>query len=128
MRKLLKNLKNERVRNNICEYLKEGSFKKDAAKMSGINESTLYRWMQKDASFASQVEANILEFKYSLIKNMNKYAMKNGMFALKILERRWPKEWAAPKRIRYEQQRPVGRVIIVDSLKEFNEMNIGSRE
>lgn len=82
----------------ICKSLKEGLTKKDAAIMAGIDESTLYRWLNDDASFASQTEENLLEYKRSLIQSVNHSALKDGKFALKILERRWWNEWGLTKR------------------------------
>lgn len=90
--------KREKIKEDICTYLRGGMYKKDASVMAGIDESTLYRWIEADASFASRVEASILEYKQSLIQKLNVSAGKNGMLALKILELRWPKDWAVPQR------------------------------
>lgn len=88
---------NEVVCNNILESLRIGLNKKDSAVMAGIDESTFYRWIQSDASFASQVEANILVYKRSLIQNLNIHAKKSGIINLRILEKRWPQEWLNPQ-------------------------------
>lgn len=82
--------KQEEIKNNIYEYLKQGMYKKDAAKMAGIDESTLYRWIDSDASFASRVEVSILEYKHSLLKIINSCAEKDGRLALEVLRRRFP--------------------------------------
>ncbi|HSW88017.1 MAG TPA: hypothetical protein VLG12_02530 [Candidatus Saccharimonadales bacterium] len=82
----------EQVKNIIFNFIKDGMLKKEAAKMAGIDESTFYRWMKSDASFASQVEANILEYKYSLIKIVNACAVKDGRIALEVLKRRFPED------------------------------------
>jgi len=87
------NLRKEETKNNIYNYLKEGLFKKDAAVMAGISEATFYRWIEEDESFKSRVEASIIEYKHSLIKNINACAVKDGKLALEILRRRFPKEW-----------------------------------
>lgn len=91
------------TKNNICANLKEGMFKKDAARMAGISEDTYLRWYKEDADFAERVEASILEYKQSLIKNLNLQAEKNGMLALKILQWRFPKDWAEPQREEREE-------------------------
>lgn len=62
---------NKLVRDRICKYIKQGMFKKDAAVMAGISEATFYRWLDEDESFKSQVQANILKYKHSLIKIVN---------------------------------------------------------
>ncbi len=87
-----KDQKNTIIEDRICAYLKEGMYKKDAAVMAGVNESTLYRWIEANASFASQVEASILEYKHSLIQNINTQAKTDGRLALEILKRRFPKD------------------------------------
>lgn len=90
-------MNNDTVKDNICNFLKEGLYKKDAALMAGIDESTLYRWIKEDASFASRVEATILEYKHSLIKNLTKHAENNAGVALQILRIRWPNDWDKPQ-------------------------------
>lgn len=100
----------EKVKQEVCSYLKEGLFKKDAAAMAGIDESTLYRWMESDASFASRVEANVLEYKRTLIKFLNYHAMKSGKIALAILARRWPSEWSATPQLEYRDSTPSDEV------------------
>lgn len=98
-------LKKVKVKEDICTNLKQGLFKKDAARMAGISEDTYLRWYKEDAGFADKVEASILEYKQSLIKNLNIQAEKNGMLALKILQWRFPKDWAEPQREENEERR-----------------------
>lgn len=86
------NQKKEKVKNKICEYLKQGMSKKDAAIMAGISEATFYRWMV-DESFESRAEASILEYKHTLVNNVTKCAEKDGRLALEVLKRRFPNEW-----------------------------------
>lgn len=87
------NQQNASIKTVICGYLKEGMFKKDAAIMAGISEATFYRWIEEDESFKSQVEASILEYKHTLIKNVTTCAAKDGKLALEVLRRKFPKEW-----------------------------------
>lgn len=77
----------------ICRYLKEGLHKKDAAIMAGVSEPTLYRWLEGDESFKSQVEASVLEYKRSIINNLTRSTEKDGRLALEVLRRRFPSEW-----------------------------------
>lgn len=86
-------MEDAKTKENICNYLKEGMFKKDSALMAGISEATLYRWLDDDESFKSRVEASILEYKHTLIKNVNLATVKDGKLALEVLRRRFPKEW-----------------------------------
>lgn len=87
-----KDQRNTIIEDAICAYLKEGMYKKDAAIMAGIDESTLYRWIEADASFASRVEASILEYKHSLVQNINTQAKIDGRLALELLKRRFPND------------------------------------
>ncbi len=91
----------------LNDYLRQGMSKKDAAVMSGISEATLYRWLQEDESFESRVEASILEYKHTLVKNVNISAEKDGRLALEVLKRRYPKEWGENTEIHdsYEMER-----------------------
>jgi transposase len=80
-------------KNRIYDSLKQGMSKKDSAILAGISEATFYRWIEEDESFKSRVEASILEYKQTLIKNVNLAAVKDGKLALEVLKRRFPKEW-----------------------------------
>lgn len=85
----------DEVKSNIYKFLENGMFKKDAAMMAGVSESTLYRWIDEDKSFESRVEASILIYKQSLIRKINRAAEKDGRLALEVLSRRFPNEWSA---------------------------------
>lgn len=87
------NQKTNEIKNTICSYLIEGMFKKDAAVMAGISEATFYRWVEEDESFKSRVEAGVLEYKHTLIKNVNAAAVVNGRLAFEILTRRFSNDW-----------------------------------
>ncbi len=86
-------IQNDGIKARILEYLKDGVSKKDSAVLSGISEATLYRWVEEDDSFKSQIEASILEYKHTLVKNLVANAEKDGRLALEILSRRYPNEW-----------------------------------
>lgn len=105
-------LNKETIKKSICTYLRQGMFKKDAAIMAGISEKTLYRWVEEDDSFDSQVEANILKYKQSLIKVMTQQAKKNGMLALKILQARWPKESNHSQDEDFNERRTVEPIVV----------------
>lgn len=89
--------KRQKIKEDICEFLKHGLYKRDAARMVGISEDTYLRWYKEDADFADRVEANILEYKHSLIQNITKQAESNAGVALQILKIRWPNEWFEPQ-------------------------------
>lgn len=87
------NQHNEETKTAICNYIEDGMYKKDASVMAGISEATLYRWLETDESFKSRVEASVLRYKHTLIKNINTCAVKDGRLSLEVLKRRFPKEW-----------------------------------
>lgn len=93
------NKKQNTIKEVIYNHLREGMCKKDSAIMAGISEATFYRWVSEDDSFDSRVEANILEYKHSLIKKVNIAADKDGRLALEVLSRRFPREWGQNNRI-----------------------------
>ncbi|MDP2649669.1 MAG: hypothetical protein Q8P10_02385 [bacterium] len=101
--------KKEETKNRIYDYLKQGLHKKDSAVLAGISEATLYRWIEEDESFESRVEASILEYKHTLIKNINICAEKDGRLALEVLRRRFP-EIDAKKDEEEEQGRSAKQV------------------
>lgn len=80
-------------KNEICNLLEEGVWKKDAAVLVGIDESTLYKWFKADASFSSRAEASILKYKHKLIKVINAGSITRPMVAVEVLKTRWPDEW-----------------------------------
>lgn len=84
---------------DICEYLRQGLFKKDACVMAGIDKATFYRWVADDATFATQVKSAILEYKHALIKMITVGVQKTPRVGLDILRARWPKEWNVAKKI-----------------------------
>jgi len=86
-------MEDTKIKENICNYIREGMFKKDSAIMAGISEATFYRWIEEDESFESLVEASVMEYKRTLIKNITNCAEKDGRLALEVLKRRYPKEW-----------------------------------
>lgn len=83
----------EKTKEDICGYLKEGMYKGDSARLAGVSEDTYRRWYEEDADFAGRVEANILEYKRSLIKIVNACAEKDGRLAFEVLRRRWSEDW-----------------------------------
>lgn len=88
-----------KIKQDICDLIEEGMWQRDAAILAGIDEATLYRWIEKDASFASQVEKSNLKYKQKLIKVVNIGSIQKPEIAVKILEKRWAKEWDPPKQV-----------------------------
>jgi hypothetical protein len=110
-----------RIRNNkerIVAYLEQGLFFKDACLRAGINESTGHRYKQKDASFASRVEAGIAKYKEKLINCVNAGAIKNAWIALEVLKIRFPEQWNPVRRVQsFDPQ---------EELKKIHDMIYGS--
>lgn len=110
------------TQNLICTYLTQGMSKKDSAQLSGINESTFYRWIKSDASFASRVQISVLQYKRNLIKALNINSVKNGNVALEILRTRWPDEWNISKKVQVfnydEEFERLMRIIMGEATKE----------
>lgn len=93
----------EKIKEDICVLLREGMYKKDAARLAGVSEDTYLRWYKEDADFADKVEVNIVSYKRSLIRKVTVCAETNGKLALEILRIRWPQEWNMPQKIQYEE-------------------------
>lgn len=56
------------ITTKICDYLKQGLSKDDAAVMVGIHRATLYDWQKKHPDFLDAVEKAITEFKLANLK------------------------------------------------------------
>lgn len=89
----------EDIVGRICKYLEEGMLQKDAAILSGIDESTFYRWIRKSASFASRVQTALATYRNKLIQCINLNAVRDGKLALDVLGRRFPEDWAAKVKV-----------------------------
>ena len=98
-----KNQRKEKIKEDIFNYLEQGMFEKDAAELSGIDRTTMWRWKEEDATFATRVEASIVKYKRKLIHIINMGCVKNPSIALKILRIRWPEEWGVKKKIKQEE-------------------------
>jgi hypothetical protein len=94
-----KDQRKEKIQENICNYLEEGMLEKDAAELSGIDRTTMWRWKAENATFATWVEASIVKYKSKLIHIMNVGAIKKPSIAFKILRTRWPDEWNVKRRV-----------------------------
>jgi hypothetical protein len=106
--------KQQKVKETILGYLKEGMIKKDAAVMAGIDESTFYRWVKDDASFASSVEAKVLEYKKTLIKAVTVGSLRSGRVAQEELRRRWPDDFNVPTKTDWTSKgKRIGNVIVL---------------
>lgn len=102
-------IKNKKVK--IIAYLTQGLHFKEACLNAGVDPSTGHRWKQKDATFATQVEAGIIEYKWRLIQCVNAAAIKNGKIALKMLQLRFPNEWDPKRRyLVYNPQEELHRI------------------
>ena len=114
---------NEATVNSICNYIEEGMPQKDGAVLSGIDESTFYRWMEKHASFASKVEASLLKYKEKLIKVVNVNSVKDGKLALEVLARRWPAEFSSKQTIEV-----INPQLELDKIKELIDEKHGNEK
>lgn len=52
--------RNGNIKDLIFKYLKEGMITKDSVAMAGIDESTLYRWINEDASLVRLCKYKLL--------------------------------------------------------------------
>ncbi len=114
-------LKRQKIKEDIFTNLKQGIYKRDSAIMAGIDESTFYRWISEDASFASRVEASILEYKHTLVKNVTTCAERDGRLALEVLKRRFPKEWGDNVNMTENQGGNTTNKVVAEQLQKIYE-------
>lgn len=88
----------KRVVSEICGYIEEGLYQKDAALLSGISESTFYEWQNSKSEFSESIERALASYKLTLLKSINKCTPKNGRLALEVLSRRFPHQYGLEAR------------------------------
>lgn len=82
-----------KITNEICGYIKEGLYQKDAAMLSGISESTFYEWLSTKSEFSESISRASIEYKRSLLKSITRQTVKDGKLALEMLGRRYPNQF-----------------------------------
>lgn len=87
------------IKDNICKYLEDGMYKKDAAVFAGIDKATFYRWVADDATFATRVEASILKYKHGLINMVTLGTLKTPRVGVDMLRMRWPKDYSLTNQV-----------------------------
>lgn len=83
----------------ILNAISEGLTQRDASILAGISEDTLCLWKRKDSDFSEQIRQKEIEYKRRLLRIVNKGAEKDWRASLKILERKYPNEYAPNSRI-----------------------------
>lgn len=86
----------------------------DSFVLAGIHPSTGHRWLAKGRKansgeyrdFYEAVEDAKARAKMTLVKKVNDAGRADPKMALKILERRYPKEWALLRRLEMEDKTP----------------------
>ena len=94
-----------KVVDNIVNLLESGMWERDAARMSGVAESTYFYWKKNIPEFKEKVELAVLNYKRNLIKAVNVNTIRSGKIALEVLKTRWGKEWNIPKKLRIDDGR-----------------------
>lgn len=86
----------------ICKSVRAGCSHKDAAILSGVSESTYYRWLDpkdttlpdiKKQEFRERIKKAELQCKAKLIRIIHKSAKTTWQSAAWLLERRYPEEY-----------------------------------
>lgn len=83
----------------LLEAIRAGATRKAAALHAGIDEATLYRWMERNASFASLLTRAEGESEVALVGIIRKAAELDWRAAAHLLERRWPETWGRRDRV-----------------------------
>jgi hypothetical protein len=101
----------------ICNFLEEGLYQKDAARHAGISEDTFYTWINQKPEFSESIELSIARYKLRLIKSVNRTTVKDGKLALEVLARRWPHEYGQKEKTVPEQ--PVRKHTVKGTREDF---------
>lgn len=79
----------------ICAVLAEGNTRRTAAAIAGIDETTLWRWMNRHAEFAERVKTAEQEAVRRNVAIIQRAAEKSWQAAAWWLERRYPADFGA---------------------------------
>lgn len=100
------------TRQRILDLLKLAHSQDDAAILAGIGTRTMTRWLARGRQATSgeyyefwrDVELAASEGKSLLIKRVIAHTPRKPELALKVLARRWPKEWGPKASLEIEQK------------------------
>lgn len=91
-----------KIQKQICEAIRAGSFRGQAANLAGVDRATFFRWMAigreeetgVHRDFHDAVKAAEDHLEKILHTSWMRAAMRNWVAAAALLERRYPKRWA----------------------------------
>lgn len=93
----------EYIQGKITALLREGNHRTTAAEASGIDASTLRRWMADPRPEYRLFRAAVLQaeadFETEIVSAVKLLAITDGRIALELLARRHPEKWAAQTRV-----------------------------
>lgn len=92
---------NKQVQETICKVLRSGNYRTVAARLAGIDERTLYRWLEKGEEakrgkyrqFCRAVMEAEAQGQAALVAQINVAAKDTWQAAAWILERKYPDLW-----------------------------------
>lgn len=87
------------VADKIVEAVREGCNRRDAARVVGVDESTLYRWMQDNEEFRSRLHDADAEIITKLEKTVIRAAITDWKPALAALQAKRQKEWGRNSKV-----------------------------
>lgn len=98
------------AKNKILTALRLAHTYDDAAILAGVDPRTLYRWLERGRKanrgefydFCQEVERAVVEGKALLVARVHNGSRSRPELALKILARRWPKEWGPSAKLEVE--------------------------
>jgi hypothetical protein len=90
----------EELTNQICEHISKGATNKDAAIMSGIAESTFYKWMEDNTEFSESIKKAASKRTTAILQTILKAAVdhKTWQAGAWYLERTDPEQFARKER------------------------------
>jgi len=77
----------------LLEAIRSGLSKKFAAKLAGINQSTVRNWRETDPLFARELEAARAEFVQKHVGRIDHHSKRNWMASAWLLERTEPADF-----------------------------------
>lgn len=90
------------TKKKILLNLEVGMNKIDSALLEGISKASMYRWMDEDKTFKTDVKKSIINYKKTLVKSVATGAKRDGKLALDVLERKYPKEYGKDNKVKLD--------------------------
>lgn len=118
--------KSREVREELLANLREPMSIKAACALSGVGESTFYKWIEDDPEWAEEVDAAKRFSEPVMVSRLKSLAEEKGDWRgyAWLLERRFPEQWSAKQEIELNQTVSDGGAALVVQMIEQTDQRL----